>query len=286
MKFTDFLGKKLLIESGYSRVRRILFGDVPSIKTVGIVTAQNPNGSPPHADNPIENARENERLNNELKQYLRMMNFGPIKVKGHFGVKEDSFLVPNITREELIKIGEWSEQISVIWGEKLFDKNDNPYFRFEYIDVASKKTEDERTVHLGGEYDIDGVNHSVQDRKDYYTMVGGKKFIIPFFSDPLGKKVHGSKYGSVEDKEEEYLDKLKKAESFFIPFFDDLSSELFFEDSSEITYYSDKLSKDPITQKLIEEITYHSQCLCEEDKIGKYYYHHRGIINNCMKKLG
>lgn len=273
MNFKDYLYK----ESGYSRIRRILFGDVPRVRTVGIVTAQNPNGSPPHPDNEIENSRENKYLNNSLEEYLKTRNFGPVKIKGKFGVEEDSFLIPNISKEELIKIGQWFEQMAVIWGEKKVDRNGNPYFNFEYIDVESQSTQSVRTVHLGGE--------DVQKRDDFYTKVKDKKFIIPFFDDPLSKKVPGLRFGTVQDDEEDEVVPLKKAE-FHIPFFDDPSAELIFDGKvNEVTYYSDRLSKDINTKNIIEQIQKHTEHLFEPNKTEKFYWYHRGIIREFMKKL-
>jgi len=105
--FTKWLNKKSLMESGFARVRRIMFGDVPDVRTIGIVTAQNPDGQRPWPGNDIESSRENREQNKSLEQYLRTRNLGPIKVKGKFGVQEDSFLIPNISKEELVNIGRW-----------------------------------------------------------------------------------------------------------------------------------------------------------------------------------
>lgn len=283
MKFKDWYGNKVFKESGYSRVRRILFGDVPNVKTIGIVTAHNPNGQQPVAGNDIESSRENSRLNSSLEEYLRTRNYGPIRVKGHFGIKEDSFLIPNIGKEELIKIGQWFEQMAVIWGEKEIDHNGNPYLRFEYIDVESQRTQSVRTVHLGG--------GDVQDRKDYYTMINGKKFIIPFFDDPLSKKIPSSKYGSTTDiPSSDDVDSfhlgLKKAESFEIPFFDCPTTEILFDDKvNEITYFSDRLPKNEEIKKIIEDIKNHSEKVLEKDRIDNYYWHHRGIVRECLWRL-
>jgi hypothetical protein len=274
MKFKNWLYK----ESSYARVRRILFGDVPNVRTIGIVTAQNPNGSPPYPDNEIENSRENKYLNQSLEEYLRTRNFGPVKIKGKFGVEEDSFLIPNISKEELVKIGQWFEQEAVIWGEKHIDRNNNPYFKFEYIDVESDSTQSIRTVHIGSE--------DVQGRDDYYTQYKDKKFIIPFFDDPHSTKVPGLKFGTVVDAQKDDSAALTKAESFHIPFFDDLSSELvFYGNVNEITYYSDRLAKDPNTKNIVEQIQKHSDALLEPNKTEKFYWHHRGIIRENMKKL-
>ena len=95
-----------------------MFGDVPTIHTVGVVTAQNPNGKEPWPGNNIESGRENRDSNKSLEQYLKTRNMGFAKVKGKFGLVENSFLIPNIARKELIDIGTWFDQQAVIWGEK------------------------------------------------------------------------------------------------------------------------------------------------------------------------
>src|SRR5688572_22687232 len=101
ISFGTWVGDRdTMMESGFARVRRIMFGDVPNIRTIGIVTAQNPYGQRPWPGNDIESGRENRGRNQSLEEYLRTRNLGPIKVKGKFGLYEDSFLVPNIPKKE------------------------------------------------------------------------------------------------------------------------------------------------------------------------------------------
>lgn len=170
---------QLLAESGLARVRRILFGAVPVIRTIGIITAQNPSGQPPWPGNDIESGRENRDRNKSLEAYLRARDFGPVKVKGRFGLYEDSFLIPNISRQELLNLGRWSDQQAVIWGQRQTDRFSNPYMRFEFIDTDSGRAQSVRTVHIG--------SADVQGRDDYYTMVGGRKLVIPFFDECRGE---------------------------------------------------------------------------------------------------
>lgn len=273
-----------VLESGYARVRRIMFGDVPSIRTIGIITAQNPQGEQ-------LNAAENRKRNYSLEEYLRTSNFGPIKVKGKYNsIPEDSFLVPNVGREELVIIGRRFNQEAVIWGEKGIDQYNHPYFRFEYIDTKSGQTQSVRSVHLG--------DQDVQGRNDYYTMIGGRKFVIPFFDDPHSRKVPGKKYGTVADvpdiaatswTDDELADKVRKAETFAIPFFDNPTVELVFlsfdGQVNEMTYYSDRLPDTPQVRKLVEDIQTHTEASFEEGRIGKFYWHHRGIVRECLWKL-
>ena len=252
----------------------MLWGDVPSIKSVGIITAFNPQSLP-------ASKKENETKNNELKKELMRANYGPISAKGQHGLKEDTFLIPNISKEFLIDLGEKYDQESIIWGEKKIDKNENPYFEFQFILVASGATTSTRSVHLGGK--------EVQDRPDLYTMIKGRKFVIPFFDDEMRHMVPGEKYGTVKLSPEEDPDvaaRRVELETFLIPFFDDLSEELIFWGlANEISYYSDKLPDDPYAKELIERVHLCESKLEEEGKIPRFYWEYRGVIRESLRYL-
>ena len=134
-----------------------------NIKTIGMVTAENPMGQ---QVTPEENKERNEKL----ESALRRMNLGYRKIRGKFGNEENSFLVPNITKEEIIELGNRFEQKSVIWGERVQDK-----FVFSYIEGDT--TIEQRDVVLFGS--------DAQKRDDNYSQSskGPEKFVIPFFDD-------------------------------------------------------------------------------------------------------
>lgn len=259
-------------ESGYGRVRRILFGDVPNIKTVGIFTAQNPQGKPPVSKDPAMGRATNNELNNALFNDLKHGHFGPIKVHGRFGdVNEESFLVPNITRSEVIMYAKQYNQESAIFGTKKFRNNVGsdgeavlvPYFEFEY--VQDGVTIDRRSIHLGGK--------EIQDLKNNYTEVKGRKFLIPFFDES----------GAGEVKEE-LLNGLRLLESFSIPFFDDPTAELIFYDR-ELPYYFYELPNSREVFALVEEIKSRESLCIVEGKIGRYYYEQRGMLGVRLRQL-
>lgn len=256
----------------------MLWGDVPRINSIGILTAQNPGGQAPMPDSPIESGRENRDRNKNLENYLRSQNYGPIKVKGKFGNEEDSFLIPNISRKEMVDLGRWFDQESVIWGEKKFDPKGDPFFRFEYIPSETGLAASVRTVHV--------ANQDVQGRDDFYTMVGGKKFIIPFFDDPYANYVPGEKRGTIK-LSPPAADVMKAVETFFIPFFDEPDAELIPLDErvGEATYYSNKLANDPYVKQLIEQIRWAESKLEEPNKLPKYYWEKRGIIREALVQL-
>lgn len=185
---------KNLNESGFSRVRGMMMGLVPSVNSIGIMTAENP-------DAMATPAKRNKQLNQSLMKKLRQMNYGPIPIGGSFGQKENSFLIPNISRDELGKLGVEFGQEAVIWAEKQKGK-EGPYMRWEYMEGMN--TVQTREVSMGGS--------DIQDKDDYYSEKDGRKFVIPFFdSDYEGAKT--AKGGrSIEKKVppmQEEVDKLK-----------------------------------------------------------------------------
>jgi hypothetical protein len=114
--------KFLLQEAGFNRIRNILLGKVASVDTVGFMTAENPMAQK-------LSAKENRELNKKLMAWMRDRGYGPIRIRGSFGSKERSFMIPNITREDIVEAGKYFNQESVIWGQK--DKDNK--FIFEYI---------------------------------------------------------------------------------------------------------------------------------------------------------
>jgi hypothetical protein len=147
-------------ESSFSSVNRILQGNRDSVDTIGILTAFNPDGEKA----PDE---QNEYSQGLLKNELRNMGFGYIKALGCYGVPEESLIVPNISREIIIQLGNKYNQAAVIFGEKI-SKNEMAYDYIEGNKVIETK------------YEVNTTN-DVQNLDDFYTLVKGRKFQIPFF---------------------------------------------------------------------------------------------------------
>ena len=147
----------------FSSLINTLAAERENIKTIGMVTAENPMGQ---QVTPEENKERNEKLESALRQ----MNLGYRKIRGKFGNYENSFLIPNIKKEEIIELGNRFEQKSVIWGERVQDK-----FVFSYIEGDT--TIEQRDVVLFGS--------DVQKRDDLYSQSskGPEKFVIPFFDE-------------------------------------------------------------------------------------------------------
>ena len=158
--------KIILYEAKFSHIRQLMVGVIPSIDSVGILTAENPGATPASPDANRENMAA-------LKRDLRGMNYGFHQIQGKFGSDEDSVLVPNMTRADAVALGIKYGQEAVIWGEKLADDNSDPFFRFSYME--GDDTVQNRDVSLSGQ--------EVQRRDDYFSQTKGRKFFIPFFDD-------------------------------------------------------------------------------------------------------
>lgn len=158
--------------SAYDRVIKALTGSRGQINSVGIMTAQNPNGEK-------ESEEFNQRQNEKLIAYLRYMNLGHYRIGGKFlGTIEESFVINNISKETMIKLGKHFGQESIIWGERLGPDE----FLFYYIDSASGESPTEPVSMV-----LTDPDPEVTSRKDMYSTVGKgkktKKFVIPFFED-------------------------------------------------------------------------------------------------------
>ena len=104
--------------------------------------------------------------------WMRDRGYGPIRIRGRFGNKERSFMIPNITRDDVVEAGQKFAQESVIFGEKTGDNK----FVFQYIE--GDKTLQRRDVAL--------FDDEVQARDDFFSQerqAAGRKFYIPFFDD-------------------------------------------------------------------------------------------------------
>jgi hypothetical protein len=157
--------QKFINESGFNRIKNILQGSVASVYTVGFMTGWNPQAQ--------QLARKDNRdLNKALMAWMRERGYGPIRIRGKFGNKERSMIIPNITREDMVEAGIYFDQESVIWGAKTGEDK----FIFEYIE--GNETKQRRDVVL--------FDDEVQAREDFYSQErqsAGRKFFIPFFDE-------------------------------------------------------------------------------------------------------
>ncbi len=156
----------LITESGFNRIINILQGGVASVDMVGFLTGENPMSQK-------MSSKDNRDLNKELMAWMRERGYGPIRIRGKFGNTERSMMIPNITREDMVEVGLYFNQESIIWGQRVADGDK---FIFEYIE--GDKTIQKRDVVL--------FDEEVQGREDFYSQErqsAGRKFYIPFFDD-------------------------------------------------------------------------------------------------------
>jgi len=271
--------EKFIAESGFARARRMMMGDVPHIDSLGIMTAQNPRYKT--TLDKKDGKPSNKDLNKHLWDHLRTAGYGPIKTKGKFeGMWEDSFLIPHIAKDEMEVLGRRYGQAVVIWGEKKIADNGNPYFNFEWIEFdedGNAETTQTRPVSVASFEDI-------QKRADMFSMIKGRKFVIPFWDDPYAKHVPGEKYGTVRLPDEEELAAMRKAEAYVVPFFENpFYDAIPLPHYPEPTYFSEKLPQDDETLELIETIQKHQQEIKELE--GKNRWYARIKMNRALSKL-
>lgn len=170
--------------SGFPRVKNIMMGAVDTVDTVGIITAENPMGQ-------AAPKSYNMEMQNKLKQDIRSLNLGFIQMTGSYGTKESPFIIPNINKQDLIKLAEKYNQESVIFGDKEFD-GENNYFRWDYVEGGKPLS----TVYKNISNDRD-----VESREDFFSAVKGRRFYFPFFDDIEADKVPDKNYSTPAAKQ-------------------------------------------------------------------------------------
>jgi hypothetical protein len=161
------MSKNNLNESGFSSVANTMRGLRKNIKTLAILTAENPYG---------ESATKsyNKRANSDLEKTLSEGGYGYRKVKGSYAGEENSFIVNNISQDEALNIGKKYEQDSVIFGEVVKKDDEKVYMVFRMIGTDPNKNFGE----VMGETKV-FVNRENAD--DFYSEVNGRKFVLPFY---------------------------------------------------------------------------------------------------------
>lgn len=155
-----------LNEGEYSKSMIAMRGLRDKIETMAFLSPENPCGEPLSAE---ENAKRYRRLIRLLKDGF----YGYRKIKGKYGVEENSFMIYNISKKDAIELGEKFEQESILFGQKMGNQ-----MLFQVIKSFNCSGNDvvgdvvgERKVFLTLDKDSD----------DFFSEVGGRKFRIPFY---------------------------------------------------------------------------------------------------------
>lgn len=149
--------------SRQQKAQQALNGWNASIKTMAILTSENPRYEE-HSDG--ENTNNNQRREN-LEKDLKLGNYAWFPVKGQYGGKEKSYIVYNISLDDALYLGRKFGQESIIF----IDGSHCEYWEQSGDGKYSKTHEREMSQRL-----------DMTNADDYYTQVSRAfKFQIPFF---------------------------------------------------------------------------------------------------------
>ena len=105
-------------ESTIAHLWTMMHGMVPSIKTIGIITAENPIiGYVYDEKSPVSGVLHNRQRNALLKQVVQKDGYGYIQIGGRYGNFENPILIQNISRDEMIRYCKLFGQEAVIWAD-------------------------------------------------------------------------------------------------------------------------------------------------------------------------
>jgi hypothetical protein len=236
-KILNEWNKYLLKEvSQFRDIMRILSGDRQNVESVGMMTPENPSAQQLSKE-------ENDALLEEFEKRLREMNLGFKRIRGKFGNKERSFIIPNISRDEIVSLGKDFGQEAVIWGTKEDGK-----MVYQYIE--GDETKQKRDVVLTGpEVDI---------KRDFYSQ------------EPGGPELHSITYPK---KGRGGKPIVRTAHKFVIPFFDE-KYEYEEENSEGILPELDE----QIHKELVQEIKRRISNTLVEGRTKKSRYQNRKIV--------
>lgn len=201
-----------ITEAGFSKVAQTLRGIVPSIKTIAIITAENPKGNELGSE---ENKMRNKQLKKDIsspgvgnggfRQYLRSGMYGFRQIKGQYGNLENPFLINNISKDEALRLGKKYDQDTIIFGEVREQTDNNGVEMFFQLIKAYGDHEVEGTQRVFVTFGREGESKP----QDFYSEVKGRKFVIPFYGiqDMIKTKLDDTgKINQYSDRERNYDD--------------------------------------------------------------------------------
>lgn len=176
-------------QSKYMRVLAMLRGKDPNVKTIAIMSGQNPN-----AQQKIDSI--NKDLKNNLESRLNEMGLKFVRVGGKFfGVFEQSVIVINPDLNEIAKLNKEFGQWGFLYGEKftIEQGNDTMLFTMYQIDYEGESL----FFRASGSHRVSDVldDSQLKGQADDFTFIPksqqgddpesriGKKFNIPVFEE-------------------------------------------------------------------------------------------------------
>lgn len=138
-------------------LHKIMYCDVPTIKSIAILTAENPYEQ--HISEE-ENIKRNKKLYDDLVKE----NYKPVQITKICENGEMPYFVINMSYNDAVKYGQRYEQESVVWGEKVKDEDNGLSMKFNLVKVIPQ-VEIIKTKQ---------ISEDCVDNADFY---------IPFFDD-------------------------------------------------------------------------------------------------------
>jgi hypothetical protein len=219
-KFEKLLNENVgeVEESKYSKVATAMRGLRPSIKTIAILTAENPQAKPMSKE-------FNSEANAKLVDDLRALKLGFKKIKGSYSereeddkspiVEENSFIVNNISMESAIKLGTKYKQESIIYAETGNVAKDGSIAMTFRLIGTDKTNPDDYRKNIATPQNV-FINRD--NEEEFYSRIGNRKFMIPFYGvteylvDKDGKYEldKDGKYGIYKDESDKDRKRIEK----------------------------------------------------------------------------
>ena len=111
--------------------------------------------------------------------------------------KLQRYFVLNLSKQDLIDLGKQFGQAAVIGGEKLIrnyrEGQPSVYFALTYYQTEPDGSEEPafgpQEYYAVDNREVVVAGPEAQAKTDYFSAIGGKKFVIPFFSDAEGHEM-------------------------------------------------------------------------------------------------
>ena len=186
-----------------ARFVQALDGDLPRVETIGILSAENPDGVP--------RSPEDSRYHNHWL-WMRIRDYeGYRQVRGTFGAMENPFVVNNVPRGAVIGLGDFFGQRTVIVGRRFHDGDDTEGLEFELLQIGgqAEPAEGESLCRMFRRREPVGV-------EGFHVEHQGRPFAVPFFgegprTDDIVQGARVASYrlahlpGSVQEQVDAYL---------------------------------------------------------------------------------
>lgn len=181
MKLSEILTES----SQYTKLRQYLLGVKNQGKGIAILTPQNPAGGSDSAEE-YDNMTQAEQdaynsLNKDRMKWgewlLKRMGKQYFKQKGIFeGQKEESFVILDMSENDTVKLGQKWKQTAVIFSQRQQLEDGTSDLVFKFIETGGKDDPYRAIDSLVKEF-------FGTDADDYVSVIGGNKYVIPFFDD-------------------------------------------------------------------------------------------------------